>query len=219
MADEKLTDLTEETSPAATDLVYVVTDPGGSPVNKKCQIGNLPGGGGGSLTLLEQHTASASASLDFTTSISASYDVYLIEFINIVPVTDAALFWMRVSTDGGATYDANTLYSWESIVWRAAAAGSLGATGITKWAIAADLSNTNNSAWGITGNIHLISPLSTSVYTRFFGQIATKETTIPSRIGAQIQGSWESLTAVNAFQFLFSTGNIASGTIRVYGLG
>ena len=44
MADQKLTELDEETSPAGTDLVYVVTDPDGTPTSKKVKIGNLPGG-------------------------------------------------------------------------------------------------------------------------------------------------------------------------------
>jgi len=41
MADTKLTGLTENTSPATTDLVYVVADPGSTPVSRKVQIANL----------------------------------------------------------------------------------------------------------------------------------------------------------------------------------
>lgn len=41
MADQELTDLTEITNPAQTDLVYVVADPGGTPVDRKAQIANL----------------------------------------------------------------------------------------------------------------------------------------------------------------------------------
>lgn len=47
MADQKLTELAEETSPEGTDLVYVVTDPDGTPVSKKVRLENLPGAGGG----------------------------------------------------------------------------------------------------------------------------------------------------------------------------
>ena len=38
MADQKITQLTEDTSPAATDLVVTVDDPGGTPVNKKVEF-------------------------------------------------------------------------------------------------------------------------------------------------------------------------------------
>lgn len=41
MADAKVTALTETTSPATSDLVYVVTTPGGTPASKKCTIANL----------------------------------------------------------------------------------------------------------------------------------------------------------------------------------
>jgi len=39
--DEKLTAQTEETSPAITDMVYVVKDPTGTPLSRKTQIANL----------------------------------------------------------------------------------------------------------------------------------------------------------------------------------
>lgn len=45
MADQKLTDLTATTSPASTDLVYLVVDPAGSPLDRKVTVGNLRGPG------------------------------------------------------------------------------------------------------------------------------------------------------------------------------
>lgn len=41
MADTKLTALTETTSPATSDDVYIVTTPGGTPASKRCTIANL----------------------------------------------------------------------------------------------------------------------------------------------------------------------------------
>lgn len=41
MADTKLTALTATTSPASTDIVYVVVDPGTTPVSKKSTLANL----------------------------------------------------------------------------------------------------------------------------------------------------------------------------------
>lgn len=41
MADKKITDLTEDTSPSAEDLIETVNDPAGTPASKKVQIGNL----------------------------------------------------------------------------------------------------------------------------------------------------------------------------------
>jgi len=41
MADQKVTALTEETSPALADILYIVDDPGGTPTSKKFTIQNL----------------------------------------------------------------------------------------------------------------------------------------------------------------------------------
>ncbi len=59
---------------------------------------------------LEEHAASASASLVFTTCITSAYDTYVIELRNILPATDGASLLMRVSTDGGSTYDSSGIY-------------------------------------------------------------------------------------------------------------
>lgn len=66
MADQKLIDLTATTTPAATDLVYGVIDPGGTPLDRKAVIGNLPfilleSGQG---TKISGMTADASPTLD-----------------------------------------------------------------------------------------------------------------------------------------------------------
>lgn len=41
MADQKITQLTEDTDPALTDLLVTVADPSGSPVNRKATIANV----------------------------------------------------------------------------------------------------------------------------------------------------------------------------------
>lgn len=174
-------------------------------------------GGGGGLVLVEQHAASASASLAFTTCISSTYDEYLIELVNLVPGTSAQQLWMRMSTDGGSTYDAGGNYSWDGIVTRASASASVGGTAQSRidvgggmvWAI---------SAISLTGSYRLFSPLSATLYKAVQGRLHGLETTGPFRIGATIDGVYEVATAVNAFQFLMSSGNITSGTIRCYGL-
>ena len=41
MADTKITDLTEESSPVLTDIMVVVDDPSGTPTTKKLTLTNL----------------------------------------------------------------------------------------------------------------------------------------------------------------------------------
>src|SRR6185503_12648476 len=70
----------------------------------------VPAGSSG-LVLLEQHTASSSATLDFT-SISGTYDEYEIHFVNIVPATNNVSFQMRMGTGAGPTYDSGNNYNY-----------------------------------------------------------------------------------------------------------
>ena len=42
----------------------------------------------GSMTLLQTQTASSSSTIDFTSNIDSTYDVYCFKFINIHPQTD-----------------------------------------------------------------------------------------------------------------------------------
>lgn len=43
MADKKITQLTQLTSPANTDLLLIVDDPSGSPISKKVELGDIFG--------------------------------------------------------------------------------------------------------------------------------------------------------------------------------
>jgi hypothetical protein len=59
---------------------------------------------GDGITLISSQTASASASLSFTTGIDSTYRTYLFKFINMHPATDAN-FSFNLSTDGGSSYN------------------------------------------------------------------------------------------------------------------
>lgn len=176
-----------------------------------------PPAGGGALVLLEQHAAAASASLNFTTAISATYDEYLIEFVNVIPATNAVKLYMRMSTNGGASYDAGANYSWHA--WGANRFTGGGSAGLDSGATQIQMQNSagdNTSTAGIIGSARLFSPGSTALHKAVRGTLGFLTSgTVES---AEFTGSYRSLTAVNAFQFLFSAGNITSGIIRVYGV-
>jgi hypothetical protein len=61
--------------------------------------------GTGSLTLISSQTASASASISFTTGIDSTYDEYVFKFIGIHPSGDDANLEFNFSTDGGSNYN------------------------------------------------------------------------------------------------------------------
>lgn len=175
--------------------------------------------GGGSV-LLEQHTASSSATLDYTTSITSTYDEYLIELVSLVPATNNVDLYLRFSTDGGSTYDTSNLYSatiWAYTSSSSAASGAAYGSPTSQIPMRSNAEISNTSTGGISGQLRLFSPLSTALYKWVSGQCVffSGSSTV---LGVQTNGVYKSTTAVNAFRFLFSSGNIASGTIRVYGI-
>lgn len=172
------------------------------------------------LVLRESHAAAASATLDFTTFYSALYDDYLIEVVNLIPANDAVQIYLRMSVNGGATYDAGANYSWND--WRYVAAGQAAGGGVTQNQILILGSGgvdtlSNNAVWSLSASYRLVNPGSAVLHKQVFGQTRYLNAAL-GREGAQVDGTYEIATAVNAFRILASAGNLASGTVRVYGL-
>jgi len=178
--------------------------------------GVVPGTQGGGLVLLEQHTASASATLDFTTFLSATYDAYIFHLLAILPATSTDDLWMRMGTGVGPTYDSGANYTWAYTQNSQIPNGAnLGAAGDTKIKIAHSLGT--GATNGTSGEIRLYDPQSASVYKR----LITRLTHLDSGgnfINSSAGGQYLSTTAVTGIRFLFSTGNITSGIIRCYGV-
>lgn len=173
-------------------------------------------------TLIETQTASASASLDFTTGLDSTYDQYVFKFSGLKPATDGVSFYMRVSTDGGASYDSSSSYEYQTQINRSqGTAKNIRSTGNTVIALAQTAANYdvgNNTGEGIgTGSLDVWLG-SADVYFTVCGEIGIWN----SGNGvshSSIVGGWRgSATAVNAIQFFFQSGNIASGSISLYGV-
>jgi hypothetical protein len=179
-----------------------------------------PAGGGGGLVLLEQHTAADSASLDFTTCISSTYDEYLFEFVNVILVTDARYLLMQMGTGGGPTYDTGANYGWTEFLHRAGTSAVLGQeSGNTSIQIGGlNVGISNNAVYGLCGSVRLFSPQSATLYKLTVGQVRWFYGAGASHCISSIGGEYLSATALTAVRFLSSSGNIASGTIRVYGV-
>jgi hypothetical protein len=176
---------------------------------------------GGGLVLLEQHTASSSASLDFDAWYSSTYDEYQIEIIGLVPATNAVHMWLRFSTDGGSTYvSAGGNYAWND--WRYNTSGSAVGGGTAQNEILINGGGgtdamSNSSAWGLRATFKLCAPGSATLVTTLHGQ-AHQFTSASVREGGEVRGNYDVAVATDAFQILASSGNLASGIVRVYGI-
>ena len=169
------------------------------------------------LVLLEQHTAGSSATLDFTTCISSNYDNYEIHFINILPATDANQLYMRFSIDGGSTY-ISTGYKWSHLYnYGTATNGWENSTSDNGISIGGG--SVGNSGSGICGKLRLYNPGASGTTMKSCMMDTTRYHSVLSDIvqDCPSRGSL-SVGVVNAISFLFSSGNITSGTIRVYGV-
>jgi hypothetical protein len=177
------------------------------------------GGGSGSFVLVEQHTASTSSSLDFTTCLSSTYDTYQIVIEGLLPATNAVYTSLRFSTNGGSSYDSGSNYTYGSWRWVNAGAAQKVSTGQTEIVLDGGggvdfLTNTSNQ--GLTGTF-LLTNTNVAAYklvtgtTAFFNSGSAFE-------GAVVNHQYLITTTINAFRIAPSSGNWASGTVRCYGI-
>jgi hypothetical protein len=171
-------------------------------------------GTGGGLTLLDTQTASASASLDFTTGITSTYDVYLLQLSNIVPATDGADLYLRYSTDGGSSYLAtNYNYAFRSY-FADAFDGEANSTSATHILIGGSLGNGTGEHWNADVWLHNL-PSALYKTARFDGYGYISNPLAGAAFGMGIYGT---TSAVNALRLIMSAGNITSGVARLYGI-
>lgn len=178
-------------------------------------IGGSPAGGG-SWVWLSTVTASASATVSFT-GIDATYDVYVVEMVNIIPASDSVYLYARTSTNGGSTYDSGASdYSYTGYYLRAGLTLTTRASlGDVVMEICAETIN-NDSFGGFSGLCYLYKPSNAATYftLRCDGTVRSnlrlsKSSTVCQRLTA---------ADVDAIRFYMGSGNITSGTFRLYGI-
>ena len=187
-------------------------------------ITSFPNASGGTLVLLSTQTASASATISFTTGLDSTYDEYIFKFINIHPATDDVEFTFNMSTDNGSNYNV-TKTSTNFATYHDEA----DTTSALSYQASSDLAqstafqriagaNGNGADENCSGTLQLFNPAST-VYVKHFISNFQKNTYHNYSFSDYVAGYGSTTTAINAIQFKFSSGNIADGQIKLYGLG
>ena len=177
----------------------------------------------GDLVLLSTVTASSSATLDFTSSINSTYKEYHFKYINIHPASVAQL---TVNfRDGGSNFDAtktstalnpyhNENDSGAGLIYRSA--WDL-AQSTSDQIIAQELGNGSDEC--ASGFLHLYEPSSTSKVKHFIGTTSYYQTFGATGAFGVIYGGYcNTTTAIDGVRFKMSSGNIDSGTIKMYGV-
>ena len=179
---------------------------------------------GGVLKLLSTQTASASASISFTSGIDSTYDSYVFKFINIHHQTDVSRFTFQVSTNGGSTYGVtctNTMFR----ALHDEADSSTELSYSTGWDLAqstnftqiSDIQMGNENDENLCGYLQIFNP-SSSTFVKHYISRAIGSSQNDEAIDLYGTGYFNTTSPVNAIQFKADTGNIDDGIIKMYGV-
>ena len=181
----------------------------------------------GTFTLIKTLTASSSATLSFVDGTSSvvldsTYKEYLFIFNNVHPVDNSVQFLINFR-DGGTDYDATkttTLFTAD----HSEAGSSDGLTYVTAQDLAQStdfqpltINTGNRSDESCAGILHLFDPSSTTFVKNFMVRLNNYVSNNYSE-DTFTAGYCNTTTAIDGAQFKFSSGNIDSGTIKLYGV-
>ena len=174
-------------------------------------------------TLIATATASASATLSFTTGIDSTYDAYEFHFTNMHPASDGTWFEFQVNAVGQAGFnevmtttsfivyhdeaDSDTSLAYESSYDQAQGTGyqQIG------YYVGAD----NDQA--VSGVLTLYAPSSTT-YVKHFTARSNTAHAGDYAIGYHVAGYINTTNAIDEISFKFQSGNTDAGQIKMYGI-
>jgi len=179
----------------------------------------------GSQILISEATASSSSSIEFTSGIDSTYDIYKFEFINIHPATDQAQFSFQVDTGTNTNYNQTITSTFfrayhledgtQSGFGYVTADDQAQGTSFQYLSHVGTVGNANDE--NLVGYLQLFNPSSSTFVKHFI-----------SRTSANHEGDYEidsfcagyinTTTAITRLKFKFSSGDIDAGTIKMYGI-
>jgi hypothetical protein len=166
---------------------------------------------------LATRTASSSASLEFKSVITSQYPVYYMKIRSLIPATDNTALNLVMSSDNGATYLAGTGYSWSNYTFTSNANGvQTKSNSAALIQLGPSCSNSTNNI-GINAEFYLFGFAQTGVAANLQGKIGYEDTSGLSNANLSCGGQGTTLN-INAIKISFSSGNIASGNIYMYGM-
>lgn len=152
--------------------------------------------------LLATYTASASATLSDIVNLTSAYRGFRIVWHNLIPATTGVNLQLQVYEAGAYV---TTGY--------ANAAG--GATTYIDLFPGTTIANT--AAYGCSGSVE-IGEAASGTHARYISGKAVAGTSVPAISVLQIAGFHNASAAVAGFRIQFSSGNISSGTVQVFGV-
>ena len=187
--------------------------------------GNIgPLGDASGEVLLNTITASSSATLNITTKIDSTFEVYKFKFINIHPSASDQMEFQG-SVNGGTGYGVTITSTGfkahhtedDSATTLAYTPNQDVATGTGYHEIFQQVGHdeARNSA---CGELVLFNPSSTTFVKNFYSRSSERTSDAHYAISQFSAGYFNTTSAINALQFRMASGNIDSGTIKMYGV-
>ena len=186
--------------------------------------GSLTSGLAGSMTLISTTTASSDATVTIASGINSTYKEYIIKYINVHPATDNQDFTVNFR-DGSTAYDAT-----KTTTFFTAHHGEDDSPATLQYSLGGDLAQstgvqnlaysvTNDNDGSVSGTLHLFDPSSTTFIKHF---IANSHAMVDDG-GIQntnffVAGYCNVTAAIDGVQFKFDSGNIDTGTFKLYGV-
>lgn len=190
---------------AATDKV-LIQDADASSALKTVTAQSIADLASRSWVLLGSATAANDATIQFLSStISSSYEHFVVVFDDVTPATDAVDFEMRVSRDNGSTWESTANYR---------------VTGLAD----ADHFTIANSVGsgpyehGVRGLMWMYDPRANNHVPIFHAQVAYTHSDGSPDVYDVACTNGVTTADIDAIQFYFSSGNVESGGFYVYGI-
>ena len=198
--------------------------------NSLSSVTSAAGFPAGAMTLIKTLTASSSSTLSFVDGSSdvvldSTYPIYKFVYINCHPANNDADFQFNMSADSGSNYnvtktttifnayhyengsDANVVYD----------TGSDLAQSTSDQIIAGNQGVGNDNDQSVSGSLMLFNPSSTTFVKHFIiSSNAYHHADIA--VNGFVAGYGNTTSAIDGVMFKFASGNIDSGTIKLYGI-
>ena len=178
----------------------------------------------GSLTLISTQTASASATIDFTSGIDSTYDSYVFKFINIHPSTDSdgSLTFQANASGGSGFNETMTTTYFRAYHTESDSTASFSydnskdqGQGTSYQILSANIGGDNDECG--SGTLQIFNPSSTTFVKHFICKASTYHSSSAGRHDFTA-GYFNITSAIDEISFKMDIGNIDSGVIKLYGI-
>jgi len=176
-----------------------------------------------SLILISTTTASSSATVDITSGIDDTYKEYIIKIIDAHPASDDQHFNIQFNASGGSGFNETiTSTHFYSVHGEDGTSGALSydtggdqAQGTSYQRLSQPVGADNDQS--LSGTVYLFDPSNTTFVKHFISNVQYAYPTDQTQ-NAYVAGYINTTTAIDEVSFKFTSGAIAAGTFKLYGV-